>query len=96
MLHPDICKPFDYVPLTIKVGITETNIDLSFRSISKDNEKEENFIALLINGFSNINSLNITTKEKLERVFQQMANTFKESWNNYAKLKHITKHSKEW
>jgi len=79
MLHPDIHKPFDYVPLTIKVGITETNINLSFRSISKDSKKEENFIASLINGFSNINSLNITTKEELERVFQQMANTFKES-----------------
>jgi len=96
MLHPDIHKPSDHVPLTIKVGITETNIDLSLRLISKNSEKEENFIASLINGFSNINSLTITTKEELERVVQQIADTFKSSWNNHAKLKHTTKHSKEW
>jgi len=70
MLHPDICKPSDHVPLTIKVGIMETNIDLSFRLISKDSEEEENFIASLINGFSNINSSSIITKEDLESIFQ--------------------------
>jgi len=57
---------------------------------------EENFIMSLINSLFNINSSNIATKEDLESVVQQMANTFKSSWNNHAKLKHITKHSKEW
>ena len=79
MLHPDIHKPSDHVSLTIKVGITETNIDLSFRLISKNSKEEENFIASLINGFSNINSSTITIKEELERVVQQMADTFKSS-----------------
>jgi len=79
MLHPDIHKPSDHVSLTIKVGIAETNIDLSFRLISKNSEEEENFIASLINGFSNINSSTITIKEELERVVQQMADTFKSS-----------------
>jgi len=96
MLHPDICKPSDHVPLTIEVGITETNTDLSFRSISKDSEEEENFLALLISSFSNINSLTITTKKELEGVVQQMADTFKRSWNNHVKLKYITKYLKEW
>jgi len=41
MLYPDIHKPSDHALLTIKVGITETNIDLSFRSISKDSEEED-------------------------------------------------------
>jgi len=45
---------------------------------------------------SPIYSLTITTKEELEGVVQQMANTFKRSWNNYAKLKYIIKYSKEW
>jgi len=57
---------------------------------------EENFITSLINSLFNINSSNIATKEDLESVVQQMTNTFKSSWNNHAKLKHITKHSKEW
>jgi len=95
MLYPNICKPSDHVSLTIKVGITETNIDLSFRLIRKDSKEEENFIVLLINGFSDINSSTITTKEDLESVVQWMANMFKSFWNNHAKLKHITKHSKE-
>jgi len=54
MLYPDIHKLSDHVPLTIEVGITETNINLSFRSISKDSEEEKNFIMSLINGFSYI------------------------------------------
>jgi len=79
MLYPDIHKPSDHVPLTIKVGIAETNTDLSFRSINKDSKEEERFVELLISSFSDINSLTITTKEELERVVQQMANTFERS-----------------
>jgi len=94
ILHPDICKPSDHVLLTIKIGITETNINLSFRLISKNSEEKKNFIMSLINGF-NINSSTITTKEDLESIVQQMTNTFESSWNNHVKLKHITKHLKE-
>ena len=79
MLHPDIHKPFDYVLLTIEVGIMETNINLSFRSISKDSEKEKNFIISLINGFSNIDLSTIITKEELENIVKWMANTFESS-----------------
>ena len=68
MLHPDIHKPFDYVLLAIEVGIMETNINLSFRSISKNSEKEKNFIISLINGFSNIDLSTIITKEELENI----------------------------
>ena len=79
MLHPDIHKPFDYVLLAIEVGIMETNINLSFRSISKDSEKEKNFIISLINGFSNIDLSTIITKEELENIVKWMANTFESS-----------------
>jgi len=93
-LYPDIRKPSDHVPLTIEVGIAETNTDLSFRLISTDSEEEERFMESLISSFFNINSSTITSKEELEGVVQQMADTFERSWNNHAKLKHITKHSK--
>jgi len=52
------------------MGIIETNIDLSIRSIRKDSKKEKNFITSLTKGFSNINSLAIRTKEDLESLVQ--------------------------
>lgn len=76
MLHPDICKPFDHIPLVIEVDIIATNINLSIRSISKDSEEEKSFITSLTNSFSNINSLAIRTKEELESLVQQMATIF--------------------
>ena len=73
----------------------ETNINLSIRSISKNSEEKESFIMSLINGFSNLNPSAIRTKEELESLVNQMATIFKKAWNDYLKLKHITKHLKE-
>jgi len=95
MLYPNICKPSDHIPLIIKVGIMETDIDLSVRAIKKDSKEEKSFITSLTNSFSNINSSAIRTKKNLERLVQQMATIFKNAWNNHSKLKHIMKHSKE-
>jgi len=94
-LYPDIYKLSNHVPLIIKVGIMETNIDISTRSISKDSEAKKDFIISLTNGFSNLNSLAIRSKESLENLIQQVALVFKTAWNNHSKLKHIMKHSKE-
>jgi len=58
------------------MGIIETNIDLSIRSIRKDSKEEKNFITSLTKGFSNINSLAIRTKEGLESLVQQIASIF--------------------
>jgi len=95
MLHPDIYKPSDHIPLVIEVGIMATNIDLSIRSISKYSKEEKSFITSLTNGFSNINSSAIRTKEDLESLVQKIATIFKNAWNNHLKLEHIMKHSKE-
>ena len=69
-LHPNICKPSDHVLLIIEVGIIETNIDISIRSISKDSEEEKDFIMSLTNSFSSLNSSAIRTKENLENLAQ--------------------------
>jgi len=74
----------------------ETNINISTRSISKDSEEEKEFITSLTNGFSNLNSSAIRTKENLENLAQQVALVFETTWNNHSRLKHIMKHSKEW
>jgi len=39
---------------------------------------------------------NITLKENLEAVAQQLAGIFNKAWYSQAKKKRITKHSKEW
>ena len=65
-LHSDIHKLSDHVLLIIEVGIIETNIDLSTRSIRKDSDEEKSFITALTNGFSYIDSLAIRTKEGLK------------------------------
>jgi len=82
-LHPNICKSSDHIPLIIEVGIMETNIDISIRSISKDSEEEKDFIMSLTNGFSSLNSSAIRTKENLENLAQQVALVFKTAWNNH-------------
>jgi len=94
-LHPELHRLSDHVPLIIEVSINETNIDNSFWSICKDNEKEKNFIKVITDNTLTLNILNITSKENLEAIVQQLANIFNEAWYSQAKKKHITKHSKE-
>jgi len=48
--------------------IVDTNIDHSFRAISKDSEKEKDFIAILIKKVSNLNLSNIQSKDNLENL----------------------------
>jgi len=49
-------------------SIVDTNIDHSFRAISKDSEKEKDFIAILIKKVSNLNLSNIQSKDNLENL----------------------------
>ena len=77
MLHPNIYKLSDYVSLVIEVGIADTDIDCSIRSISKDSKKEKDFITLLTREVSNLNLSDIKTKEDLESLVQQLAYMFK-------------------
>jgi len=70
ILYPDICKLSDYVPLNIEVSIIETNINISTRSINKDSEAKKDFITALTNGFFNLNSSVIRSKESLENLIQ--------------------------
>jgi len=95
-LHPELCRPSDYVPLIIEVSINETNIDNSFWSISKDSEKEKNFIKAITDNTLALDTSNITSKENLEAIVQRLASTFNEAWYSQAKKKRITKYSKEW
>jgi len=96
ILHPEIQRPSDHVPITVEVGIHGTNIDINRWSIKKDSEEEKNFISSIITDVKNLDMLNIRTKDGLENSVQQLKTTFDHAWINNLKLKRITKHSKEW
>jgi len=70
ILYPDIYKPSDYVPLIIKIGIKEINININIWTISKDSKKKKNFISLITNGIITLNTANINLKETLENIVQ--------------------------
>jgi len=55
-LNPDICLPSDHVPLIIEIGIKEENINITFKAIKKDSEKEEAFIRDIVKGIRNIDT----------------------------------------
>jgi len=95
-LHSKLRRPSDHVPLIIEVSINETNIDNSFWSISKDSEEEKDFIKAITDGTLALDTSNITSKENLGAIAQQLAGIFNEAWYSQAKKKCITKHSKEW
>jgi len=69
-LHPELRRPSDHVSLIIEVSINETNIDNSFWSISKDSEKEKNFIKAITDNTLALDISNITSKENLEATVQ--------------------------
>jgi len=96
MLHPKICKPSDHVPLIIEIGIREINTDINIWFIKKNSEEEKNFITSLVHSIENLNTSTIRSKENLENLVQQLATIFENIWSLHSKLKHITKHSKEW
>ena len=96
MLHPKICKPSDYVPLIIKIGIGEINTDINIWSIKKDSKEEKDFITSLVWEVQSLNTSAIRNKANLKTLVQQLANIFENAWSTYSKQKCITKHSKEW
>ena len=95
ILHPEIRRLSDHVPITVEVGIHSTNIDINRWSIKKDSEEKKNFISSIITDVKNLDMSNIGTKDGLENSVQ-LKTTFDHAWINNSKLKRITKHSKEW
>jgi len=43
-----------------------------------------------------LDTSSIVAKEDLKNIIQQLAAIFEHTWQSNSKLKHITKHSKEW
>jgi len=95
ILHPEICKPSNHIPLLIKVGIREENIDIIIQSIRKDSDEKKDFIETIK---SNIRILDITSMASqmdLQVCTNQLSDIFNKAWIKHSKLKYITKYSKE-
>ena len=96
MLHSEICKPSDHIPLIIEIGIGEINTDINIWSIKKNSKEEKNFITSLVRGVQSLDTSVIRSKANLETLVQQLASVFENTQSTHSKWKHITKHSKEW
>jgi len=66
MLHPEIHKPSDHVPLIIEIGIREINTDINIWSIKKDSKEEKEFISSLVQDVQNLNTSAIRNQTNLE------------------------------
>jgi len=76
MLHPEICKPSNHIPLIIEIGIGEINTDVNIWSIKKDSKEEKDFITSLVQGIQSLDTSVIRSKENLETLVQQLVNVF--------------------
>jgi len=95
MLHPEIYKPSDHIPLIIEIGIGEINTNVNIWSIKKDSKEEKDFITSLVQGIQSLDTSVIRSKENLETLVQQLVNVFKNAWSTHSKWKCIIKHSNE-
>ena len=76
MLHPEIYKLSDHIPLIIEIGIGEINTNVNIWSIKKDSKEEKDFITSLVQGIQSLDTSVIRSKENLETLVQQLVNVF--------------------
>jgi len=98
-IHPNSCLFSDHTPLSINISIDEEIICTSKSSIPQKSEQEtafvEKVISDFISDFKNLNMSNITDKEKLEHIVNQLEAIIDQAWTENAKKSRITKHSKQ-
>ena len=80
----------------ITILIIKEHINLSKCSINKDSEKEASFIKDVSIIFRNINTSNISGPISLDKIFNDLAQEVKSTWEKHSKIVKIMKHSKSW
>ena len=85
MLHSEICKPSDHIPLIIEIGIGEINTDINIWSIKKNSKEEKNFITSLVRGVQSLDTSAIRSKANLETLVQQLASVFENTQSTHSK-----------
>ena len=65
---PEIRHPSDHAPLYVTVSINNKNINIKWRAIPKDSNKEADFVSRYTNEIKQVNTNNIQSKQALKDV----------------------------
>ena len=95
-IHPDWRLTSDHAPLSITVPIVDETINILKPSIQQNSEQETAFIREVILVFKNLNTLNISNKECLENMVNNLNLLINQARNKNTKLTIITRHFKQW
>jgi len=95
-IHPDWGLTSDHTPLSITVPIVDETINTSKLLIQQNSKQETAFIEEVISVFKNLNTLNISNKECLENMVNNLNSLINQVWNKNVKQMRITRHSKQW
>jgi len=95
-IHSDWQLTSDHAPLSITVPIVDETINTLKLSIQQNSEQETAFIKEVISVFKNLNTLNISNKECLENMVNNLNSLINQVWNKNAKQTRIIRYSKQW
>jgi len=95
-IHPDWYLASDHAPLFITISIIDEAVNTSKLSIQQNSKQEIAFVEEVISIFKNLDTSNITNKECLENMVNNLDSLVNRTWNKNAKQTRITKHSKQW
>jgi len=93
---PELQSPSDYAPLIVNIIIKKKFIQDKQHTIIKNSKEEKKFINELKITIGNIDTIDISDKELLERYVQEYINSLESLWNKYSKYIKVTKCSKAW
>ena len=96
LIHPNWYLSSDYAPLIISIPIAEENVIVSKILIPKNSKQETAFVKEIITNFKNLNTSNLTDKDKLEDTVKLLELLIEQAWTKNVKRMRITKHSKQW
>jgi len=95
-IHPDWWLTSDHAPLSVTIPIANEFITTSKLLIQQNSEQENAFIKEVISVFQNLDTFNISNKECLENMVNNLNSLVNQAWNKNAKRSRITRHSKQW
>ena len=93
-IHPDWCLISDHALLFITISIVDEVVNTSKLSIQQNSKQEITFVEEVISIFKNLDISNITDKECLENMVNNLDSLVNRMWNKNAKWTRIMKHSK--
>ena len=93
---PNFQLSLDHALLTVKIDITEENINLFKYSIIKNSEEESKFIEEVVHTIKSINTNDLNNSFKLEETTIFLASRINCAWKANSKRIRIIKQSKSW